>query len=281
MMDPKIQLIALDLDGTLFNKEKKITERNKAAIRKAITMGVEPVISSGRPYVGLPVEEMRSMGIRYAITANGAAVYKVPERELLYENCMDYAIVAELVERFRDKEVYYDVFIDGDVYACEDKKYLIDELAMSSPMKTYIKTTRIFKRDFIAYLNDTKRKVQKITIDFCENEDGSLKCHAEIEAIMKEYPNLAVVSGGSNNLEITRIDCTKGRGLQALAKYLEIPIAATLACGDSGNDADILQTAGIGVAMANSEPQVLEIADYVTRSNEEDGVAYAIEKYVL
>lgn len=280
-MNQKIQLIALDLDGTLFNSEKKISEGNKTAIRRAMAMGAEPVISSGRPYVGLPIEEMKKIGIRYAITANGAAVYKVPERELLYENCMDYTLAAELMAQFRNKEVYCDVFIDGDVYACEDKKYLIDELAMSAPMKTYIKTTRIFKKDFHAFLNETKHKVQKITIDFCKNADGSLKCHGEIESMMKAYPNLAVVSGGSNNLEVTRLDCTKGRGLQELAAYLGIPMAATMACGDSGNDADILRTAGIGVAMANAEPQVLELADYVTKSNEEDGVAYAIEKYIL
>ncbi len=280
-MNPKIRLIALDLDGTLFNHEKRITEGNKTAIRKALTVGAESVISSGRPYVGLPIEEMKSMGIRYAITANGAAVYRVPERELLYENCMDYTIVVELMKQFREKEVYCDVFIDGDVYACEDKKYLIDGLAMTAPMKNYIKTTRIFQEDFIGFLKEAKHKVQKITIDFCENEDGSLKCYSEIAAMMKAYPNLAVVSGGSNNLEVTRLDCTKGRGLQKLAEYLNIPMTATMACGDSGNDADILQIAGIGVAMANSEPQVLEIADYVTKSNEEDGVAYAIEKYVL
>lgn len=280
-MNQKIQLIALDLDGTLFNHEKKITEGSKEAIRKAMAMGVETIISSGRPYIGLPLEEMKNIGIRYAITANGAAVYRVPERELLYENCMDYTIVAELMEQYREKEVYCDVFIDGDVYACEDKKYLIDELAVSDSMKNYIKTTRTFKKDFITFLNKTKYKVQKITIDFCENEDGSLKCYSEIEAIMKKYPYLAVVSGGNNNLEVTRLDCTKGRGLQEIAGYLKVPIAATMACGDSGNDADILQIAGIGVAMANSEPQVLEIADYVTKSNEEDGVAYAIEKYVL
>lgn len=278
---PKIQLIALDLDGTLFDTEKRITEKNRETIKRAIEAGIVPVISSGRPYVGLPVAAMKEIGMQYAITANGAAVYKVPERELIYENCMDYSIVVELMEQFMDMHIYCDIFIDGDVWACEEKRCLIDELALSEPMREYIRTTRKFKPDFIGYLQETKMKVQKITIDFCSAEDGTLICHSEVAEMMKAYPNLATVSGGSNNLEITRADCTKGHGLLELSKYLGIDVHNTMAIGDSGNDMDIIRTAGIGVAMANSESEILEAADYITTSNQEDGVAYAIEHFYI
>ena len=80
-----VKLIALDIDGTLYNKDGVITSYNKEMIRKAVENGITVIISTGRPYIGLPVDEMKELGIQYAITANGSAVYRVPEKELLLD----------------------------------------------------------------------------------------------------------------------------------------------------------------------------------------------------
>ena len=95
----KINIIALDLDGTLFNNHGQITEYTKDAIRKAVAKGVHVVISTGRPYIGLPVDELLDLGIEYAITCNGAALYEIKGKKCIYEDCMDKNQVADIYWR--------------------------------------------------------------------------------------------------------------------------------------------------------------------------------------
>ena len=92
------QLVALDLDGTLFNSQSQVSDVNKSAIKHAIHKGTTFVISTGRPYDGLPLEVMADLGICYAITTNGAAVYKVPEKECLFETCIPAKLAIDILE---------------------------------------------------------------------------------------------------------------------------------------------------------------------------------------
>ena len=91
----KIRLAALDMDGTLFNNKLEITPKTQAAIKAAIASGAQVVISTGRPYIGLPVDTLTELGIRYAITANGSAIYRLPEKECIFSNCMRPETVAQ------------------------------------------------------------------------------------------------------------------------------------------------------------------------------------------
>ncbi|MBQ7372301.1 MAG: HAD hydrolase family protein [Blautia sp.] len=103
-----IRLIALDLDGTLFNGQGKISEEDQRAIRDVIHAGVTVAIATGRPYVGLPFFDMENLGINYAITTNGAAVYRKEKdkRICLKEICMDWELVAEILQKLRKKKIH-------------------------------------------------------------------------------------------------------------------------------------------------------------------------------
>lgn len=276
------QLIALDLDGTLFNSESKVSDKNKNAIKKAAAQGVTFVISTGRPYKGLPVDIMTELNIRYAITTNGAAVYKAPEKECLFEHCMPAALVADIIEKLLQLELHMDLFIDGNAYTpaqCRDTFLKIKNLPDS--LKEYILSTRESIPDMVAFLHETQPPVQKLTLNFPEKEDGSFIARKDAIRILDNYPDIYYLSGGYGNLEFTKAGISKAKGLSQLCEHLQIPMAHTIACGDSENDLDIMSAAGLGVAMANAPKEIRQKADAVTLSNDDDGVAAMLEKWVL
>ena len=130
------------------------------------------------------------------------------------------------------------------------------------------------------YLREMGEDIEKLTINFVPNPDGSMRDYERVVEILKDFPEFNAVSGGMHNIEVTRKGISKGSGLCWLSHKLGIRKEEIIAFGDSGNDVDMLQFAGIGVAMGNAERIALEAADYVTKKNTEDGIAYALEQYM-
>lgn len=277
----QIKLVALDLDGTLFNHKSQITPKTVTAIQKALHAGVHVVISTGRPAVGIPMEEIQKTDIRYAITTNGSGIYQLNPRECIYENSMDKEIVLPIIDFLMTKDIHMDAFIHGGAYSptkCREVAYKLD---MPEALRHYIVDTRIRKDDLAGFIREENLTVQKMTLNFYPLLDGTLKDREEVKAFLLANPNIQCVSGGYNNLEFTKAGVTKGLGLFALAKHLGISMEETMAIGDTENDISILEAAGLGVAMENATEEVKAVADIVTGSNENDGVAEAINQYVL
>ncbi len=101
-----MKLIALDLDGTLFNNKSQISKENIKAIKEATAAGINVVISTGRPFGGLPFEAIKDTGIRYAITANGSAIYEIDTKKCLYENCLSDETAFSIID-YDDKARSY------------------------------------------------------------------------------------------------------------------------------------------------------------------------------
>lgn len=280
-MPQAIKLVALDMDGTLFNNQSQISADDQDAIRSATSQGVTVAISTGRPYVGLPVPLLTKLGVRYAITANGAAIYRLPKRECIYECCMEPELVCPILEKLQKMDIHMDAFIDGDGYSQRSCEPQIARLVMPESIRRYIRETRTFTENLSSYINEHHLPVQKMTLNFYPLADGTFQSRDEVKALLAAHPEVAFLSGGYHNLEFTKTGTTKGNGLRFLCKHLGIDLAATMACGDTQNDIDILKTAAIGIAMGNARTEVKKIADYVTRSNEESGVAHAIRTFVL
>ena len=279
-MKKEIRLVALDMDGTLFNQESRISEADQAAILRITGNGTEVAISTGRPYAGLPVPDLLAIGIRYAITTNGAAVYRLADRQCLASDCMEPGIVTTVIDELQKKSIHIDAFIDGDCYCPVACRPGIDRLDMPESIRRYIRETRTFVPDLAAFIRERRLAVQKMTLNFYPLPDGSFGHRSEVMALLSACPAVTWLSGGYHNLEFTRSGVTKGTGLRFLCEYLKIDMEQTMACGDTQNDMDILKTAGIGVAMGNATPEIREIADYVTLSNEESGVAHAISRFL-
>lgn len=279
-MEKVIRLVALDMDGTLFNQQSQISETDQNAIREITAKGVEVTISTGRPYIGLPVKLLSDLGIRYAITSNGAAIYHLPDKECLHESCMEPELVCPIIQKLQKKDIHMDAFIAGDGYSQHSCIPGIDRLVMPESIRRYIKETRTFTDNLAAFIEEKHLAVQKMTLNFYPLADGTFKHREEVKELLASYPQIAFLSGGYHNLEFTKTGTTKGMGLRFLCSYLNLSLDQTMACGDTQNDMDILKTAAIGVAMGNARREIKEIADFITLSNEESGVAYAIRHFI-
>ena len=279
MFTPKI--IALDLDGTLFSGTGEVTPFTREQIRIAADKGITIVISTGRPFTGLPFEVAQELDIKYAITANGAGIYRIADKTCLKEDAIAPQDAAELCRLLNQKHLHLDGFIHGDVYTKSSSFHIIrHSRILPESVKNYILTTRNQVTDLAAFLTEHNLPLQKATLTFEQEADGVLIDREETKELLSRHPEVSVVCGGYQNLEFTKAGVTKGTGLRFLCDYLKIPIEASMACGDSENDLDILNAAGYSVAMENADESIRAICDDVTASNNQDGVGKAIAKLI-
>lgn len=274
-----VKLIALDLDGTLFNSQSQISAHNIDTIKKANEAGATVVISTGRPYSGLPFEQLKGSGIRFAITTNGSAIYEIESGKCLFEEAMDEDIILPILDFLLTKDIHMDAFIGRKGYTPVQCVAAGQKLANPPALKHYILNTRVRVDNLPLFIHENQLKVQKMTLNFYPEGDV-FKDREEVRKYLESNPAVTTVSGGYNNLEFTRADVNKGVGLQKMAQLLDIPVAQTMAVGDTENDLAIIRAAGVGVAMGNATAAVKSAADYITTSNDEDGVATAIAHFL-
>ena len=276
-----IKLVALDLDGTLFDNSSRISERNLTVIRSITDKGIHVVISTGRPFEGIPFDQIKGTGINYAITANGSGIYEISTGKCLYENAMDEELVTPILNFLLTRDIHMDAFIGGKGYTPVQCVETAQKLTVPSSIKNYIITTRTRLDNILQFIHENQLKVQKMTLNFYPAADGTLIDSETVRKFLVSNPSITTVCGGYNNLEFTRADANKGVGLRKLAEILGVNPDATMAIGDTENDLAIIEAAGIGVAMGNATDAVKARADYVTTTNTKDGVAAAIEHFIL
>ena len=170
-----IKLVALDLDGTLFNKESIISKRNLDTIKKASELGIAVVISTGRPLNGLPFDQIKGSGIRYAITANGSAIYELETKKCLREEAMDEELFLPIVEYLLTKDIHMDAFIGGNGYSPLQCVKNGERLVVPEALKHYILHTRTRVQNLPQFIRDNHLRVQKMTLNFYPDENGVYK----------------------------------------------------------------------------------------------------------
>lgn len=272
----KIKLIALDLDGTLLNSEKRLSQRNENALRECIRRGIEIVPCTGRIWKGIPEFLREFPGIRYAITVNGAAIVDIQKKEEIDQRKFCAAQAIEILEMAKGFNTMYDAYIEGQGYG--EKRFMdhMDSYGIPPVVQKMVRDTRVIVPDVVEKVKREQRDVEKINYFF-----GDLEERARAREELLKRSDVIVSSSFQFNLEINAVGATKGEGILRLASHLGIEPEATMGFGDGENDLSMMQKAGLGVAMANGEDIVKQAADYVTDSNDLDGVAKAIEKFVL
>ena len=138
-----IKLIALDMDGTLFNNQGEISEKDKETLKRATEAGVAVAVATGRAYTELPVEMLYEVGIRYAITGNGSAVYRFPNKECVFSDCLEMDVLYDIIEELDKLDVYYDVYIEGLVYCPKSVCHNIRKMDMPEALHEHVERTRI------------------------------------------------------------------------------------------------------------------------------------------
>ena len=275
-----IKLIALDLDGTLFNKDGIITDVNKEQLNRAAAQGIKVVISTGRPFNGLPFDQIKDTTIEYALTTNGASVYKIDGKECLYENGMDFDTVMPILDWILAREIHIDIYMDGRGFTPIRCRKNLNRLDVPDSLRTYMLATRTPVEDLASYVRDCGKMIQKINLNFYPQPNGTFLHRDDTLSFLKANNAIEVVCGGFNNFEISKAGVTKREGLQFLATYLGTDLEHTMAMGDSENDLSMINSAGIGVAMGNASDDVKAVANYITTTNNEDGVGEAIKKFI-
>jgi Cof subfamily protein (haloacid dehalogenase superfamily) len=284
-----MKLIAIDMDGTLLSQHLHISEENLAAIRAAQEQGNIVMICSGRAK-----EDILQLLQRYNLScpvgaSNGAVVYA--DGKVLKEAHIQTQAVFQVIEQLEKEQFPYKLYTNKGIYVpsswrervikdfetsnAEKLEFSIEDLdrVTEKQVKDNIIT---FFDDYNALLASEDLHIEKffiLTLDDTRREN-LLKSLQTVSTIM-------ITASGPTNLEVMDENGHKGNGLKVMAEYFEIPLKDTVAMGDNFNDVPMLQTAGFSIAMANAEDEVKEMCDAVTLTNEEHGVAYAINKYIL
>lgn len=275
-MKIKTRMIGMDLDGTLLTTEKKLTPYTQDVLKRAIAQGIIVLPATGRPVSGVPEEIMHFPGIRYAVTANGGRIVDVQENRTIYENLVPVDKAYAILSVFEKYDTLREIYYDGIGYSEETMLKNIHRYIGPGPMADYMVATRRPIPDVHAKFVETNRPVDKVQGIFASlaDKDEALK---ELEKIT----DIEITGALSQNVEINAKDVDKGNALLRLGQILGIPGEEIMAFGDGTNDRKMLEKVGTGVAMANGVPEVKAAADYITASNDEEGVARFIEKYVL
>lgn len=271
-----IKLIALDLDGTLLNSEKRLSERNREALICCAKKGIEIVPATGRTLDGIPPVIKNIPGVRYAITTNGASIRNLLTNEEIDSRKMTSQLALQILGYAHPYHIMYDAYIEGRGIS-EDRFYdHLDEYGIAEVSQQMIRETRDVVPNILDYIRDCGKEIEKVNMFFSEEET-----RVWMRGRLSTIPEILVSSSLPNNLEINCPEASKGQAILRLATILGLEREQTMAFGDGENDFDMLEKSGFGVAMENSDDQLKKTADYVTVTNDQDGVAAAIEKFVL
>lgn len=274
-----IRLIALDLDGTLLDSNKKISPRNRQALQKAAEAGVWIVPCTGRFYKAMPAEVRDLPFVRYVITINGAEVYDRETDTVLYRAEIAPSMTEELFDYLDQLPVIYDCYQDGWGWMDDRFSPMVEEYVDDRNTLDMVQNLRTPVKDFRQEMRRRNMPIQKAQMFFRKQELDVRE--RELTAIARRFPQLAVSSAVYYNIEVNSCDAQKGRALRELCANLGIDPACAMAFGDGLNDVSMLRDAGVGVAMGNASDEVKAQANLVAPHNDEDGVAQIVERYVL
>lgn len=267
-----IKLVAIDIDGTLLNSNKKITANTKAAILEAKKVGVKVVLATGRPYPGV-LAALKELNLEeagdYVITYNGSLVQASDTQATISSYGLSYQEFIEIEALSRQLGVHLHTIDRENIYTANHhiSPYTIHEVGLTG-MPLYYRS--------IDQMTPQLEIVKMMMIDEPEILDEAIE---KIPAWFKEKYTTA--KSAPFYYEILHPQANKGQALHDLAQHLKIKQEETMAIGDNENDLAMIRYAGIGVAMANSVPLLKAEADVETLSNDEDGVAVAFERYVF
>ena len=270
-MSLKYKILVLDIDGTLTNSKKEIPPRTKSAIIKAQEKGVIVALASGRPSQGIThvaneLELDRFGG--YVLSFNGGVITNYQTKEVIFEKVLPDGVIPVLYDEAKKAGVAI-------------VSYLDDAIVTETPEAKYI--------DYEAFLNHMKVVKVDDFVDTLRSPVTKCLMVGDPEILVKEEERLKKKLGDRLNvfrsepffLEIMPQNIDKAYSLNKLLKHLKMTREEMIACGDGYNDRSMIEFAGLGVAMCNAQPEVKAVADLVTLTNDEEGVALVVEDYML
>lgn len=287
------KLVVVDLDGTILNSYGEISETTKESVKKCLEKGAKIVIASGRPIDSIKTIA-NELGIEeYFIAGNGALIYDLKKDEIIYENYMKKEKVLEIIKICEDNSISYNVYTDKTILTTNLKfnvlYYYKENLKKEENKKTNVSIVENMY-NYVKNLNE--EKFLKITI--CDESATifnsivrTLKEINDVEILEVSHMSRKIIKQGTEEIpieyyytEISAKNVDKWDAVEYLARKLNIENEEIIAIGDNINDKKMIENAGLGVAMKGSAPDVINVANIVTDSNDNDGVAKILEKYI-
>lgn len=279
-----INMIAIDLDGTLLNEEKKISSRNIEAVKLAQSQGIEMVVATGR--ASFDVQEIfKDTGLRpWIISANGACIHD-PTGDLLHSLPMEKDEALQIMSWLEENNFYYEVFSNDAILTPQNGRELLaiekDRLLSANPdtdpdYLDHVLRGQFSQNGFVFIKELTEATNSEIDIfnilAFSLDDEKLLKG----KSYYINRSDLTLVSSGAHNFELEHRDASKGIALKILADKLNINLDHVAAVGDSFNDLSMLHLVGKSAAMGNAPQEIKDICQTVTLTNKEDGAAHFI-----
>ena len=263
-----VRLVAVDLDGTLLNDSKKVTDETAHALACLPDRGVKLVIASARPpravraiYKDLNLDTLQ-------INYNGALIWDEPSNKALFHRPLPGSLAAEIIDTARD--MFEEVLVSCEIL----DKWFTDRDDHSHTTET----GRLFKPDFIGPLQQIcAYPITKLMLL------GEPRIILRLEALLLEHfdTHVSILKTDRDLLQIMDKRVSKATSLQLIAGHYGIPMQQVMAIGDAPNDVGMLQFAGVAIAMANAHNVVKEVAHWIAPSNDEHGVHVALQRYGL
>lgn len=267
-MNPKldnIKMIFIDIDGTLYNSEKQVTEYTKNILNRVKDKGIYIVLCSGRTNKEVCEISKEVNASKYVIASNGAFVYNYVDDVDIFESVMEKESL-EKMWNLCEKEKKWELIIESK------EQIYINELKFRRRLERFIKIDKI--EDI------SNEKIFQMVINIEESEKGD-KVKEILEKERKIWTPNYGIGRKTAFFDINNKNIDKGIGIQHLIRNLGIKKEETIGFGDGLNDIAMFRECEVGVAMENAEEKLKNISDYITVKNDEDGVAKFIEKYIL
>ncbi len=271
---PNYQIVAVDLDGTLLDSQRNLSQENDRAIRQLTKMGVQVVAASGRALTEVDPRIHAHPDIRYIISSAGALVYDKHTGNK--HTCLiDVAKTRQILDILADYDVTFCFHYDGDAYMdAADMQDRLRRYEMTEYMRDFLLSVDIPTENMFDFCQDNK--AAEMFVVFFQDASQQAECKRRVDAL----GGVLTASSEPKNLEIAPADAGKGPALLNLARRLGVDQSATIAVGDSLNDYTMIRDAGLSLVVSNGFPELKAMADQVICSNDEHIMEYILKNII-
>lgn len=286
------KLVAIDLDGTMLNSYGVVTENTKKVIKQTIEKGVDVIIASGRPIDSIKAIANEIGSNKYFIAGNGAIVYDIKREEIIYEKFLTKQKVLDIIKLCEKNSINYNIYTEKTILASA-LKYNVLYYHKENLKKEENKKTNInIVKNMYEYIKESKED-RFLKISICDDSKTifnsiikKIKKIEDLEILEVSHLSRKIIKQGTEDIpieyyytEISKKDVNKWKAIEFLIEKLNINKEEVIAIGDNINDKEMIENAGLGIAMEKSTPVVTKIAKFITKTNNEEGVAIALEKF--
>lgn len=272
-----IRLLAFDLDGTAIVRHRALSPGNRAALEAARQRGVRLLPASGRMLRFFPEDVLALPGLEYLITSNGAAVYRLPGEEAVYRRLIPNKTARAVQRVLDDYDLYLEYYRNGGAITGRGyPEHAVERFHFPAYKLHFTEKDYQLVEEFAPYLAESGLCPEKINLPFVPED-----LRDELWQRLSAIEGLKLTSSIPDNIEINAAAANKGDALLWVAGQLGVSPEETMAIGDNGNDVPMLQAAGCSVCVGDGSAEAKAAARYVTAPHEEDGLARAVEQYIL